>query len=124
VGGMVWTDENKNGLREDTEAGVENVIVDVLDSTGAIVGSTISDSRGTYFVSDLDAGATYTIRFRGAPLAGMDATKLHVGIDTYRDNDASRVGIDLVIAGAKTSAKYVSGGLDLGLIDAPVYGAT
>jgi hypothetical protein len=124
VGGMIWTDEDKNGLREDTEPGVENVLVDVLDSTGAVVGSTTTDSRGTYFVSDLVAGATYTIRFRGSPLAGMDATKLHVGSDIYRDNDATRVGIDLVITGATTSAKYVSGGLDLGLIDAPVYGAT
>jgi SdrD B-like domain len=124
VGGMVWSDEDKNGLREDTEPGVENVVIDVLDSTGTVVGSTTTDVRGTYFVSDLVAGATYTVRFRGSPLAGFDATLLHVGTDPYRDNDATRVGIDLQIAGATTSARYVTGGLDLGLIDAPVYGAT
>jgi hypothetical protein len=124
VGGIVWRDEDKNGLREDTEPGVQNVAVDVLDSGGVVVGTTTTDARGTYFVSDLAAGATYTVRFRGSPLAGLDATKLHIGTDATRDNDATRVGLDLQIAGATTSARYVTGGLDLGLIDAPVYGAT
>jgi hypothetical protein len=124
VAGMVWDDDNKNGLREDIEHGVENVAVDVLNPAGVVVASTKTDSRGTYFVSDLVAGTTYTVRFRGSAVSGKDATKYHVGTDTTRDNDGRRIGLNLDITDAKTSERYISGGLDLGLIEAPVYGAT
>lgn len=60
IGDYVWYDANQNGAEDAGELGIADVTVDLVDSGGAVVGSTTTNSQGKYFFSGLDAG-TYTV---------------------------------------------------------------
>jgi SdrD B-like domain len=127
LAGLVWKDANDDGLRQDIERGIEGVTVEAIDDAGLVAGTATTDNHGTYFISGLLPAANYTLRFTGSPLRGLDPAKVRQGADTTRDSDAVRNGSVIEIPNARTSARYVSGGLDLGLIageGGPDFGAT
>jgi hypothetical protein len=116
VAGLVWDDKDLDGVRQDIERGLADVTVEAIDAAGTVVGTTTTDARGTYFISGLLPDTSYNLRFTGAPVVGMTPAKLHQGTDPSRDSDAVRNGSNIEIVNARTSARYVSGGLDVGLV--------
>jgi hypothetical protein len=116
LAGVVWEDKDSDGVRKDIEHGVTGVTVEAIDSAGVVAGTSTTDGHGTYFISGLLPSTDYTLRFTGQPLLGFDPTKLRQGNDQTRDSDAVRNGSAIEISGARTSARYVSGGLDVGLV--------
>lgn len=59
--GRYFCDENRNDV-DDGESGIADVIIELLDATGAVVGQTKTASDGSYAFTGLSAG-TYSVRF-------------------------------------------------------------
>ncbi len=89
VNGVVYLDRNGDGQfnGDDTRAGA-GYIVEIVDASGKIVGSTVSDSNGFYSITAVP-GDGYRIQFRrpnGAVLGTIDDLDLSPGI-TVADQD-------------------------------------
>jgi hypothetical protein len=61
IGSTVWIDTNGNGLVDQGEQGIEGVLVELIDTTGAVIRTTATTSDGAYEFEDLIPG-TYTVR--------------------------------------------------------------
>lgn len=123
IGNKVWNDINKDGKQDASEAGVPNVTVRLLNSTGAPVNNpatgkpyvVTTDANGNYKFVDLPDG-NYIVEFANLPTGFVFTTKDAVGsgnpgsgTDTDTDSDANtatgRTGvIDLDAAGANGSS--------------------
>lgn len=78
LGDRVWRDANGNGNQEDGEAGLAGIVVDLLDSAGVYLESTLTDDTGSY-AFDIAPG-TYIVRVSyanfgpGRALLGLNST--------------------------------------------------
>ncbi len=61
IGSTVWIDTNGNGIVDPGEQGIEGVLVELIDTTGAVIRTTATTSDGAYEFGDLIPG-TYTVR--------------------------------------------------------------
>ncbi|MBX3401689.1 MAG: DUF11 domain-containing protein [Gemmataceae bacterium] len=61
VSGMVFIDTNRNGERDANETPLPGVLIELLDSNGAVVASTTTDADGSYLFPNVFPG-DYTIR--------------------------------------------------------------
>lgn len=87
VGDRVWNDVNQNGLQDEGEQGVPNVLVRVWDSTGSnLVGQARTDTNGNYHVYAIESG-TYQIEVV-APTNWMFSPQ-DVGPDDFLDSDVN-----------------------------------
>ncbi|WP_062209017.1 SdrD B-like domain-containing protein [Demequina oxidasica] len=57
IGNLVWKDWNNNGIAEAGEDGIEGVLVQLLDDTGAVIAETVTDEDGGYVFTNLAAGS-------------------------------------------------------------------
>ncbi|MEZ4707417.1 MAG: SdrD B-like domain-containing protein [Caldilineaceae bacterium] len=62
IGDYVWYDDNADGVQDAGETGVVSVTVELLDSTGAVIGTTETDASGYYSFTNLIPD-DYSIRF-------------------------------------------------------------
>jgi hypothetical protein len=62
IGGIVWIDNNRNGIKDKNEKGLPWVTVDLFNCTGTWLGYTLSDADGNYRFSDLEEGE-YKLQF-------------------------------------------------------------
>ncbi|HET6173830.1 MAG TPA: SdrD B-like domain-containing protein [Gaiellales bacterium] len=62
IGDRVWEDSNHNGIQDAGEHGVGGVGVALHDSTGAVIGHTVTDANGLYIFDRLPPG-TYNVCF-------------------------------------------------------------
>ena len=113
VGDYVWYDTNFDGIQDPGESGVNNVIVELLDSNGDVVATTTTDASGFYAIfltvdgDPLTPGVDYRVRF--TPPAGYFPTLTGVGGDT---TDSDGLLTDVFQLGA---TEY-NPTLDLGLV--------
>lgn len=102
--GRVFFDANKNGI-DDSEAGVAGVTVQLLDSTGRVVGTTMTAPDGSYKFSNLAPG-NYKVAFP-TTVNGKVLTAQDVGSNDTIDSDANvttgLTGPNTVVAGQTTS---------------------
>jgi hypothetical protein len=61
IGNRIWLDTNNNGVVDAGEAMIPNVLVELLDSSSAVVATTATSATGEYVFDNLAAG-TYTVR--------------------------------------------------------------
>jgi hypothetical protein len=90
VGDFVWQDLNGNGIQDSGEAGLGGVTVNLLDSTGATVATTVTSAAGAYNFSDVPPG-DYRIQFvapSGAAFSPQDQ-----GANDGLDSDADATGL-------------------------------
>ncbi|MGE5411839.1 MAG: SdrD B-like domain-containing protein, partial [Clostridiales bacterium] len=60
LGDKVWFDSNKNGIQDAGEAGIQNITVQLYNSTSnALLGTTTTDANGLYLFNNLSAGSYY-----------------------------------------------------------------
>ncbi|MFJ3959309.1 Ig-like domain-containing protein, partial [Arthrobacter sp. NPDC090010] len=98
----MWNDANGNGVQDAGEAGIQGVMVElldengqpVLDANGAPI-TTTTDAEGAYRFEDLPLGK-YKVRFSGAP-AGMSPTTPGAGSDRSKDSDIDASGVTGVV---------------------------
>lgn len=64
IGNFVWEDANKNGVQENNETGIKDVIVKLLDAANndTELKSTTTDTQGKYSFANLSAGS-YKVSF-------------------------------------------------------------
>ena len=119
IGNRIWLDmgagaNTNNGTLDSGETPISGVVVNVLNSSNTVVGTSTTDANGYYRVDNLPAG-TYTVQIdksnfaTGAPLAGLLSS---TGNDTSfltADNNSDH-GIDATAAVELTS----------GIVSAPV----
>jgi hypothetical protein len=70
IGGMVWNDENGDGIMNETEVGVEGATIE-LSAEGMDAMTMMSGEDGTYLFEDLQAGF-YSVVLK--PIEGMTGT--------------------------------------------------
>ncbi|WP_061963885.1 SdrD B-like domain-containing protein [Demequina aurantiaca] len=57
IGNLVWNDIDNDGVAEQGEPGFHGALVQLLDSTGNVIGETVTDYDGTYEFTNLVAGS-------------------------------------------------------------------
>lgn len=61
IGDQVWLDANNNGLFDTGEVGIQDVVVELLDGFGAVIGNTTTNAAGNYLFGYLSTGK-YQVR--------------------------------------------------------------
>jgi SdrD B-like domain/Secretion system C-terminal sorting domain len=87
LGGLVWNDNNKNGLYEAGEPLVGGVLVTLYNSVGTPIATQITGTDGTYLFTNLDAG-NYSVGFTNIP-PGYFFVPAKQGTDNNIDSDAA-----------------------------------
>lgn len=77
IGNSVWIDENSDGYQDAGEAGIPNVTVNLYNSAGSLVGTTITDSHGGYLFDALPTGDYYVDVDESTLPAGMTQTTVY-----------------------------------------------
>lgn len=109
IGNLVWEDLNSNGLQEDNEPGVAEVLVNLLSDDGKVIQTTLTDQAGEFFFGNLSAGE-YALEFN---YPATLFSPQHAGSDQAKDSNADaqgRTGMFYLEAGEQRSD------LDAGLV--------
>jgi hypothetical protein len=61
IGGVVYYDANRDGAINTGDQPMAGVTLNLLNSVGAIVGTTVTNADGSYYFTGLTPGASYTI---------------------------------------------------------------
>ncbi|MEM6796274.1 MAG: SdrD B-like domain-containing protein, partial [Acidobacteriota bacterium] len=86
IEGRVWNDDDGNGIQDGGELGIADIAVELYDSLGGLVASTVTTAEGLYFWGELDPGAYY-MQFT-AP-GGFVFTAQNQGSDDAIDSDVN-----------------------------------
>ncbi len=62
IGDRVWEDSDHDGIQDSGEFSIANIKVSLLNSAGAVIASTVTNSTGNYKFINLDPG-TYSLSF-------------------------------------------------------------
>jgi SdrD B-like domain len=111
VGDRVWYDANSNGTQDVGEVGMSNVVVNLVDASGVIVNTSVTDADGKYLFSDVKPN-TYTVRF--TPPMGSIFTSNNGVLSSTNNSDVNTSGETApfnVIAG--DAIRYVDAGIIL-----------
>jgi SdrD B-like domain/PKD domain len=89
IGDKVWFDANGNGIQDASETiGITGVTVQLKNSAGVFIATTVTDANGNYLFSGLLAG-NYSVLFP-VSINGAVVTTANVGADDNIDSDASQ----------------------------------
>jgi len=100
VGDYVWRDDNANGVQDAWETGIANVKVELADSLGNTLATTLTDINGAYIFANLTPDS-YIIR--------IDRTTLPGGMVQSYEQDLTidnRVLFSLVSGDVKTDVDF------------------
>ncbi|NTV38698.1 MAG: hypothetical protein HGA51_01895, partial [Demequinaceae bacterium] len=81
IGNLVWLDANNDGIAQAGEAGIDGVLVQLLDGAGAVSAEAVTAGGGTYAFANLAAG-NYRVRIPASqtsllgPISGIAAGAL------------------------------------------------
>lgn len=87
IKGKVWFDKNKNGYREDNEAGIASVKVQLLDKDNKTLKTVTTTSNGIYSFTGLENGK-YKVAYVYNANEYMTTTYMKSGIAAERNSDA------------------------------------
>ncbi len=90
IGDRVWYDNNRNGIQDESEEGVEGVRVVLYSSGGEVVETTKTNASGEYSFNNIERGK-YTIGFTNLP-SGYIFTEQNVGDNDEIDSDVNSAG--------------------------------
>jgi uncharacterized repeat protein (TIGR01451 family) len=62
ISGYVYVDANKDGLRQPTEVGIPGSCIELRNSSGAVIGSTVTDANGYYQFSGCLSGVVTIVQ--------------------------------------------------------------
>ena len=103
IGNRVWEDVNQNGIQEDNEPGVENVLVEAWSSGSdhvfgtsddVVRGSAISDANGYYTIDCIRPGSSYrlSLSYEGLNSGEWLISSMDAG-NSDNNNDFNEEGI-------------------------------
>jgi uncharacterized repeat protein (TIGR01451 family) len=102
VGDYIWLDEDWDGQQDAGEPGIQNVRMQLLNSNGTVIATTLTDVNGLYLFSGL-APATYTVRVDTSTLAAGLAANQTYDPDGVRDH---RTAVTLSSGAAVLTADF------------------
>ena len=118
IGNYVWFDANADGVQDVSELGVQGVVVNLLDASGAILQTTTTSATGLYEFDSLLSN-TYKIQIV-APVGYNGFADADKGGDDTKDSDFTDAGMspNIIIDVTKTDADILRNNLsiDAGLI--------
>lgn len=113
IGDMIWDDTDGNGIREYEEYGMQNVIVNLLNSAGVPIMTTTSDAGGNYLFEDVAPGI-YSIEFDLSALSeAYTYSPAHVSGNPETDSDVNSAGRTAQFVAESGDIIY---GIDAGLV--------
>ena len=108
IGDFVWDDADGDGVWDSGEAGLDDVTVNLFDSTGVTMIATTTTASGGYYSFDPPPGS-YVVEF--VTPTGMVPTLANQGADDAVDSDASRTtGRTGIVTVSDTAATTVDAG--------------
>ncbi|NCA81230.1 MAG: DUF11 domain-containing protein [Opitutae bacterium] len=112
IGDRVWEDWNGDGIQDDGEPGLSNVLVHIYASDEVLAATSRSDSNGYYFAQGMGPG-TYTVQF--FPPDGYQFSPQYARTDPDRDSDPDSLsGItDPYVLGSGQTNRSADAGLFL-----------
>ena len=111
LGDYVWRDNDRNGIQNDTEAGVPGVTVTLINRDKIAISTTVTGPKGEYLFPDLNPD-TYTVCFALPP--NHVFTQPNAGANDGLDSDAD------LVTGCTGSYTLVAGQTNL-TVDAGIY---
>ena len=93
IGDYVWLDANGDGIQDSTESGMNGVTVELIDSMGNVIATTVTDNMGFYSFTDLVPG-DYKIHIL---LGGQVVSPQGAGGDATKDSDIDMNGYSSLI---------------------------
>ena len=84
IGDKVWFDEDKDGVQDVGEPGIDGVTVNLYDSVGTLIATTITSGGGLYSFPNL-VSADYVVEV--VPLVGYLVTGKNLGGNSALDSD-------------------------------------
>ena len=97
--GIVWYDDDNNGLQEDGDIGVEGVFVTLYDAGEDMIADTDDDVKfgdfttgadGYYTFNNVIAGKYYVVFDKETLPLGYSFTNSNIGMNDYLDSDADK----------------------------------
>jgi CshA-type fibril repeat protein len=89
VGDYVWLDSNKNGLQDNNELALKDVVVQLFDKNKKLISSTQTDATGKYLFKDILAGEYYA---QFTVPNGYTVTVKEAGSDKEKDSNVNSNG--------------------------------
>jgi len=59
IGDFVWIDSNKNGLQDEANSGVKNIVVKLFDNNNKLIQTSKTDAHGKYLFNNVVSGIYY-----------------------------------------------------------------
>lgn len=122
ITGMVWLDENKNGIRDNSEKGIESIEVLLLDSNNKVLKTVKTSSTGKYTFDKLE-NSKYAIGFKYDTDTYVISTYMKSNVSEERNSDAIAIESDKM--NAITNEMHVNGAhisnIDLGLQNKEIF---
>ncbi len=109
IGDFVWNDNNGDGIQDSNESGVANVTATLLDDSGTVIATTVTDSTGHYEFDNLYPG-TYAVQF-SLP-SGYTLSPSNSG-DDARDSDVDAQTLTTPLTSIDAGAHETT--LDMGI---------
>ncbi|GEM_PF-2182310 len=103
IGNFVWSDTNGNGIQDAGEPGLPGVTVQLSDSNGNVVGSTVTDSNGNYLFTGLATG-NYTVT--AATPAGYTPSPAGVGGNPAIDSNGSPATVSVTADSSNVTVDF------------------
>ncbi|MCX6046059.1 MAG: carboxypeptidase regulatory-like domain-containing protein [Chloroflexi bacterium] len=88
LGDYVWIDQNSDGVQDNGEIPVANVLVTLFDGQANQVATTVTDATGFYHFSNLRPGDYYVVFTQPA---GYTFTRANQGGNLAKDSDANQL---------------------------------
>lgn len=107
LGGFVWKDFNNDGLRQNFEAPLGGVQVELVSAAGVPSGRfATSDATGFYEFDNLDIG-DYRVQFQ--PVPSFVFAPQNVGADEFVDSDVDATGLSDIFPATYDEAVHIVG---------------
>jgi len=108
LGDYIWYDDNKNGIQDSDEKGVENIKITLNDTNT----TTITDSSGKYEFCGLENGDYFITVDKSTLPNGYEFTDKNQGSDDTQDSDINPVdGKSDTVTISESDNKTVDGGI-------------
>lgn len=113
ISGLVWVDEDQDGIRDEDEKILDSVPVYLLDEQGNVIAETVTDVDGKYYFGGLEEG-TYFVEF---------GTDENWTISPKDQGDDEAVDSDADVSTGRTDAIVLGEGENREHVDMGVFGA-